>query len=464
MARIENIEEANIKLSPGKKIGYAIGDFGNNFSWSFISSFLLYFWTDCMGIGAGIAGTIMGVSRIWDAINDPIIGRASDMTKSKHGRYRPWIIWFTIPLAVCNVLCFTNWGFTSDTVKVVYAFVTFFTLVLLYTCVNVPYSAMEASVTLDAKERGSLATYRLFFAYMAATIIGYGSQYFIGAFGGENASKGYMLTAIMYSCIMVVAHIICFKNTHEVVMVAHEKVSVKENFKALKGNVPVIILSAGFLVYGLFYYGRSAVTLYYFTYNGNNALAYATYSLINLVFSVVGIVCLGTFSKKLKNKATVPMIGFLVVGIVTIAHYWLDPSTPGGLTIIYVLTAVIGFFMGMTTTMIYGMVPDTTEYTQLKYGIRASGFISAFVNFFLKVGMAIGTTGVGLIMAATGFIANQAQNAATLNGINIMFSLLPGILSIVTAILMKFYPIDQKTYDDILVQLQAKEEAEHKEA
>ena len=453
-----NIEQAHIKLSPAKKAGFAIGDFGNNFSWSFVSSFLLYFWTDCIGLGAGIASSIIGVSRIWDAINDPIIGRAADMTKSKHGRYRPWVIWFTIPLAVINILCFTDFGFQSQIAKAVYCAVTFFILVLVYTCVNVPYSAMEAAVTLDARERGSLATYRLFFAYMAATIIGYCTQHFVIKFGGGNASRGYMFTAIMYSIIMVASHVICFKSTKEVVNVPHEKVSVKQNFAAIKGNWPVIILSAGFLVYGLFYYGRSAVTLYYFTYNGGNALAYATYSLINLVSSVVGIICLGTFSKKLKNKATVPMVGFLVAGVITFAHYFIDPTTSAGLILIYVLTFVIGFFMGMTTTMIYGMVPDTTEWTQLKYGIRASGFISAFVNFFLKIGMAIGVTGVGLLMAATGYIANQTQNGATLNAINLMFSIVPGVLSIVTAILMKFYPIDQKTYDGVLKELAEKGE------
>ncbi|QDW75442.1 MFS transporter [Lachnospiraceae bacterium KGMB03038] len=458
MSKVYNVDEANIKLTPLQKCGYAIGDFGNNFSWSFISAFLMYFWTDSLGIAAGTAGIIIGASRIWDAINDPIVGRWSDHTKSKWGRYRPWILFASLPLAVLNILCFTDFGIESAVGKIAYATATFFILVFVYTCVNVPYSAMEAAVTLDARERGSLATYRLFFAYTASAIISYGTQRFVILFGGGDDSKGYFMTAVMFSVIMVVCHMICFKNTKEVVNTPHEDVSYRESFKCLKGNWPVIILSAGFLIYGLFYYGRSSVALYYFTYNADNALAYSTYSLINLVSSMVGILILGSITSKLKNKAIVPMVGFLVSGILTFVIYFIDPTTTGGMMVVYLTTAVVGLFMGASTTMIYGMVPDTTEYTQLYYGVRASGFISAIVNFFMKVGMAVGVTGAGSVLSAMGYIAGIEQSASVLNGINLIFTVIPGILSIVTAVMLKFYPIDHATYEDILEKLKAQEE------
>jgi GPH family glycoside/pentoside/hexuronide:cation symporter len=457
MAKVYNVDEANVKLSPLQKCGYAIGDFGNNFSWSFVSAFLMYFWTDSLGIAAGTAGTIIGLSRIWDAINDPLVGRWSDRTKSKWGRYRPWMLFASIPLAILNVLCFTDIGISSSTGKIIYAFVTFFLLVFVYTCVNVPYSAMEAAVTLDARERGSLATYRLFFAYVAAVIISYGTQRFVIWFGNGDSSKGYFYTALAFSILMVICHMICVRSTKEIVNSPYEDVSYIESFKALKGNMPVIILSAGFLIYGLFYYGRSAVALYYFTYNANNALAYATYALINLGSSMVGILLLGTFSAKLKNKATVPMIGFLITGILTIVIFFVNPVTSGGMMTIYITTAIMGVCMGMATTMIYGMVPDTTEYTQYHYGMRASGFISAIVNFFLKVGMAIGVAGAGVIMDSMGYVAGAAQPSEVLNGINMIFTIVPGVLAIITAVMLKFYPIDHQTYEDILEKLKAQE-------
>lgn len=457
MAKLYDVDGANIKLSPLQKCGYAIGDFGNNFSWSFVSAFLMYFWTDSLGIAAGTAGAIIGVSRIWDAINDPLVGRWSDRTKSKWGRYRPWMLFASIPLAVLNVLCFTDFGIQSNTGRAIYATATFFILVFIYTCVNVPYSAMEAAVTLDARERGSLATYRLFFAYVAAAIISYGTQRFVMLFGNGDDSKGYFYTALVFSIVMVICHMVCVKSTKEVVDSPHEDIPYTESFKALKGNMPVIILSAGFLIYGLFNYGRSAVALYYFTYNADNALGYATYSLINLGSSMVGILLLGTFSAKLKNKATVPMVGFFVTGILTIAIYFVNPASSGGLMIIYIMTAIMGVCLGMATTMIYGMVPDTTEYTQYHYGMRASGFISAVVNFFLKVGMAIGVAGAGVIMSAMGYVAGTAQSPNVLTGINLIFTLVPGILAIITAVMLKFYPLDHATYEEILEKLKAQE-------
>lgn len=457
MAKLYDVDGANIKLSPLQKCGYAIGDFGNNFSWSFVSAFLMYFWTDSLGIAAGTAGAIIGVSRIWDAINDPLVGRWSDRTKSKWGRYRPWMLFASIPLAVLNVLCFTDFGIQSNTGRAIYATATFFILVFIYTCVNVPYSAMEAAVTLDARERGSLATYRLFFAYVAAAIISYGTQRFVMWFGNGDDSKGYFYTALVFSIVMVICHMVCVRSTKEVVDSPHEDIPYTESFKALKGNMPVIILSAGFLIYGLFNYGRSAVALYYFTYNADNALGYATYSLINLGSSMVGILLLGTFSAKLKNKATVPMVGFFVTGILTIAIYFVNPASSGGLMIIYIMTAIMGVCLGMATTMIYGMVPDTTEYTQYHYGMRASGFISAVVNFFLKVGMAIGVAGAGVIMSAMGYVAGTAQSPNVLTGINLIFTLVPGILAIITAVMLKFYPLDHATYEEILEKLKAQE-------
>ena len=450
-SKISNIDEANKKLTFKEKSAYAIGDFGNNFSWTFISNFLLYFWTDVLGIGAGIAGTIMGVSRIWDAINDPIIGKMSDNTKSKWGRYRPWIIWFTIPLAINNVICFTDFGIQNPTVRAVVAFASFFLLVLLYTCVNVPYSAMQASLTLDSKERGSVATFRLFFAYTAALIIAYGTQRFVAALGGGNSGKGFMMIAIIYSIVMIIAHVLCFKGTKEVVMAPVENVPMKESFKSLKGNWPFIILCAGFLVYGLFGYGRSAVALYYFQYKAGNALYYATYSLLYMGCSMVGIFCTPFIAKHFKNKATVVMLGYGITGVCAIAQFFVDPTV--SIIPIYVLNAILGIGCGCGTTMIYGMVPDTTEYTQHKYGLRASGFISAVVNFFLKVGMAIGTSLSGIILASLGYIAGAEQSATVLNGMTALFTLIPGILALCCCFLLKFYKLDSDSYNKILDEL-----------
>lgn len=447
---IKNVEQANIILSPGRKALYALGDVGNNFSWTFISSFLMFFWTDIMGVGAAIAGTIMMLSRVWDAINDPLIGRAADRTKSKWGRYRPWIIRFTVPLAIINILCFTNMPIEDATGKAIYACVTFFILVLVYTCVNVPYSAMTASLTLNARDRGTLSSVRLFFAYGTALFITVFTLPLVNGFGGGDTASGFFKVAIMYSCIMIVLHVICFKGTKEVVEYPHENISLKECFKALKGNKPVWILAFAFMVYGLFNYGRSATSLYYFSYVAGDPMLYSTYSLFNVGITMFGIFLTPFIARKFKNKATVPIIGYAMFGIGCISQFFVDPTTSAGLGILYGTTALMAVGGGFGVAMIYGMVPDTTEYTQHKYGLRAAGFISAIVNFFLKVGMAIGVSLTGWLMGALGYVANQAQNPAVLQGITFMFALLPGIMALVCVLMLRAYKLDNKTHENII--------------
>ena len=452
MATIKNVDAAKVKLSPGKKICYALGDVGNNFSWSFVSSYLMNFWTDVFGISAGAAGSIMFLSRFWDAANDPLVGKWSDQTKSKWGSYRPWVLFGSLPLGIITVLTFTSFPIQSAGGRLAYGFITFFILVFVYTCVNVPYSAMQAALTLDSQERASVASFRLFFAFATSLLISNMTLRFVGWFGQGDRQRGFMFTAILYACIMFVLHMVCFKNTREVVETKVEKIPYRTAFKCLKGNWPVIILAFAFLTYGFFNYGRSAVALYYFTYNAGNEMIFATYALFNMGGSMLGTLLMPQISKRLKNKASVPMIGWSVGGILLIGMYFLNPTTQIPLLFVMQLFCSIGF--GMSASMIYGMVPDTTEYTQLKYGLRASGFISAMVNFALKIGMAFGTAGVGWIMDACGYVPNQQQTPLVSNGINMMFTMVPGILALVAVLLLKFYKLDKNTYNQVVSDLQ----------
>jgi GPH family glycoside/pentoside/hexuronide:cation symporter/probable glucitol transport protein GutA len=250
-----------------------------------------------------------------------------------------------------------------------------------------------------------------------------------------------------------VLHLISFKSTKEVVEVEVEKVSYKESFKTLKGNAPVLILSFAFLVYGFFNYGRSAIALYYFTYNAGNRMLFATYSLFNMGGQMCGALLMPFIAKRFRNKAHVPMVGWGLGGILLIGMFmFVNPNTNIELLFGLQLLCSIGF--GVSASMVYGMVPDTTEYTQYKYGIRASGFISAVVNFFLKVGMALGTAGVGWIMAAYGYVPNQAQTSSVLSCINVMFTLAPGLLALSAVFLLKFYKLDRSAYNNVLKELQ----------
>lgn len=435
---------------------YAFGDFGYNFVWTLVSSFLLYFWTDCMGIAAGIAGTIMLLSRVWDAINDPIVGKWADNTKSKHGQYRPWILYAAIPLCLINILCFTSIPIESEVGKIIWAFSTFFVAVLISTMFYIPYTAMLSNLTLDAQERTQSTSYRLMCAYAAAILITRYTGKLVNFFGNGNSAKGYFFTAIAYSVLGFVCWMVTFFNTKEIVQQKVEHVSYRESMKMLAKNKYVWILAMAFVSYGLFNYGRGATAVYYFRYVAGDANKYGTYGLVHYGMSFVGAAIMPKIAAKAKNKGSVPRFAYLMMAILLIAQFFFDPSTSTGLTILLILQAVISVGHGMSSSMLYGMVPDVVDYTQYIHKTRASGFISAVINFMLKMGMAFGAASVGWALAATGYVAGVEQSATTITGLKGLFALMPGLFCLLAFIFLSLYKLDRKTHQDMLTELDLK--------
>lgn len=442
------------KLPFSRKLAYCCGDFGSHFSWTFVGSFLMYFWTDVLGVTAAFAGTIMLVSRFWDAVNDPIVGTWADRTNTKWGRYRPWMF-ATIPLAVINVLCFTVFPIQSQAGKNWYGLITFFILVFVFTCMNIPYSAMQSVLTLNTDERSSVAGMRLVGAYIGMLLVNNMTLRLVGAFGGGDQARGFMVTAIVYSIIMIPFHLTCFAGTKELVKPTPkekaEKVPMSESFKALKGNAPVWILSFGFLTYGLYNHGRGTVAMYYFTYNAGNTALFATYSLFNVGALLLGALIMPRIAHRVSNKAHAARAGYAVAGVTLLVMGFLDTS--GGIGLFFALQAIASVAQGMATSCIYGMIPDCTEYTQHRYGLRAAGFISSLTSFAMKTGMGIGTASVGWVLAATGYVAGQQQNPASLSAINGIFTFVPAAFAIVIAILLCFYKIDRDSYNRMVKEM-----------
>lgn len=456
------LNEAMQPLPMKRKVAYAIGDFANNFSWTFVSAYLMYFWTDVLGVTAAFAGTIMLVSRFWDAVNDPIIGTLADRTRTRWGCYRPWILFSALPLAVINVLIFTAFPIRTQAGKNAYAFVTFFVLVLIFTCVNIPYTAMQASTTLNTTERSKQASFRLIGAYVGMLFVSNMTLRFVNWLGKGDDAKGFMSTAVLYSFIMVPCLVLCFLGTREVCTpISAEKTPMKDSIKALKGNAPVMILAYGFLVYGLYSYGRSAVAMYYFTYNAGNKLLFANYSLFNYGGCLLGTILMPKLVVHFKNKASVARLGYSVVTVLLICMgLFIDPTKISNIRILYVMQLVTSTAQGMAVSSLYGMMPDTTEYTQYKYGIRASGFISSMTSFAMKLGMGIGTAGVGWALAWFGYKAGAAQLTSALGCINAIFTFVPAGFALIAVILLGFYKLDKESYNKMVHELGLDKKAE----
>lgn len=224
-------QNKNGKVPLISKIAYGFGDVGCNFSWMFVSNFLMIFYTDVFGISMAAVSALMLFSRFWDAINDPIVGGLTDKTNTKWGRYRPWLLIAAPITAILLMLTFWAHPDWSDTAKVLYMVITYCLLVLGYTCVNIPYGTLCGAMTQDIDERAKINTSRSVAAMIAIGIINIITVPLIAKLGKHSTANGYLFVAVIYGCIFAACHFFCFAKTREAVTTPEkEKISVKGSY------------------------------------------------------------------------------------------------------------------------------------------------------------------------------------------------------------------------------------------
>ena len=457
MKETESIQtvDTNIKILFWKAACFGLGDFGNNFVWTFVGSYLMIFYTDVFGIPMAAVSLLMLIARAWDAINDPIIGGLSDRTRTRWGRYRPWVLLMSFPTAIITVLTFWAHPDWSNTSKIVYMYVTYALLVFCYTGVNIPYSAMTSVLTQNTDERAKLSTMRITLANISIAGIGIIVIPMVSALGKGDAAMGYRLTAVIFVLIFMCCSAVVFATQKEVVPppVKH-KYPLRVQFKSMLANRPFLIAFCGQLLWGFFIHGRGSMYTYYFKYVQGDAGLMSLYNLVGLVPLVAGCYLFKAWYNVDGNKGRVTAYGCIGAGIAMILMRFTSPI--GSPVLFYALCAISKFFEGVLASGIYGVIPDTVEYGQLKTGVRNDGFLSAFISLGNKFGIALGSAGVAAILAVLGFQANVTQTPLVSGTINNFFTVIPGILSVLCGIVFLFYKIDRKTFNDILSKLNDK--------
>lgn len=446
-------KDTNIKVPLISKIAYGMGDVGCNFSWMFVGNFLMIFYTDVFGISMSAVAALMLFSRFWDALNDPIVGAFSDKTHSRWGRYRPWLL-IAAPLTAV-ILMISFWAHPDWTpkAKIIYMAVTYCVLVLGYTCVNIPYGTLCGAMTQNIEERAKINTFRSVSAMIAIGIINIITVPLIAALGGGNEQRGYLLTAVIYGAIFAACHLFCFAKTKEAVEVPEkQKISLKTQLSAVMKNRPYLIAVAGQFLFGVTLYGRNADALYYFTYVEGNKALFSTYSLCTIIPSIIGAACFPPLFKLTNNKGRAASIFALLTGISMFVMYFFSVgSSP---VPFYVCSCLAQFFFSGFNTAIYAIIPDCVEYGEWKTGLRNDGFQYAFISLGNKVGMAIGTSVLAAVLGACGYAANVQQNETVLAVMKHSFTTIPGVLWIVTAIVLFFYRLNRRAYNTIVKEIQ----------
>jgi glycoside/pentoside/hexuronide:cation symporter, GPH family len=431
----------NTKLSVKEKIGYGLGDTASHFVWDMVGFWILIFYTDTFGISAAAAGTIMLIARFWDMISDPLMGIIADRTNTRWGKFRPYLLWMALPYSVIAVLTFTtpNLGPTG---KVIYAGITYMLLMTVYTAINLPYSSLGAVMTSNSYERAGLNSYRFIFAFAGQFIVTGTALFLANYFGKGNTAQGYQYTLILFAAISFILFMITFKTTKErVPPPIGQQNNIKEDLKNLFRNRPWVILFFVGIVSFIMFALQNLSIAYYFKYYIGQEQSVQLFNVIGTVALILGI----PFSKPLAQrfgKRNVFIASSLLSGLFFILLY--IPGTEN-LYAVYILNILAKFTYAPAVPLLWTMLADTADFSEWKFGRRATGLVFSAATFAQKAGWGIGGALAGWMLALFRFVPNVEQTATSLNGIKLMISVVPGMLYMSCAILLYFYAIDQKT-------------------
>ncbi len=456
------------KLRITEKISYGFGDFASVLYWQTFMAYLTIFYTDVFGLSALAVAGMLGLSRSLDALFDPVMGMVADRTNTRWGKFRPYLLWFCVPMAILGVLTFTTPNF-SDSGKLIWAIITYNALMLVYTAINIPYTAMLGVMSANPNERTTLSSVKFIFAFAAGMVISATLLPLAKTLGGGSEQRGWQMAFIIVGVVVIASFLIVFFNTKERVQPPKaQKTSVGRDLKDLFTNVPWLILLATTITFILFVAVRSSVSAHYFKYYvGAQTVAFPfmggakTYSYEWLVSvfntsgqfaSLAGVFLVPFYAKAVGRK--VAFISLFVVAILSTASYYLfDPSQVWLILGINLIGSATG---GPLSALIWAMYADTADYGEWKSGRRATGLIFSASIFSQKEGWAIGAAVSMGLMSIVGFKANVEQNADTLQGLKLLMSLLPAVFGVLSIIIVLFYPLNEKKTAEIGADLKAR--------
>jgi GPH family glycoside/pentoside/hexuronide:cation symporter len=453
------MSEKNGILEPIKlkeKVGYGLGDMGFNFYWANISAFLLIFYTDTFGIPAAAAGTMMLVSKIVDAFFDPFMGALADRTKSKYGKFRPYLLYAGLPMAATGVLAYTipNFGVEG---KLIWAYCTFTLMMLCYSVLNIPYSALSGVITANSQDRTTLISFRFIAAFTGTIIVNYLTLDLVKWLGGTNVSLGWQLTMGLYGIIAALMFIIVFLTTKERILPpAKQNSSVISDVKDLVHNRPWLVLFSLALIIMVTITMRSGASIYYMKYYASrpDMIKYflTTYGIALAVGAAITPVLTRFFDKK---RLMIYLMS--ITGILSICFFFIPKDA---IWLMFTINILIGLALGPKSPLAFSMYADTADYTEWKTGRRATGMTFSAANFSQKLGGALASFIIGMVLATLGYVANEAQSDASQMGIVLIISVIPGIIALLAAYTMRYYELDNVFLEKVQLELKVRKENE----
>lgn len=471
------------KAGLSEKIGYGFGDMSSSMFWKIFSYYLPFFYSNIFGLSLAHAGTLVLVTKLYDAVSDPVMGLIADRTNTRWGKYRPYLLWIAIPFAVAGVLAFFTPQTDNYTFKHVYAYVTYILMMTVYTAINVPYGAMLGVMTDDSREKSVFSSFRMFFAFIGS-FIAMGSfepllklrQSIVGTLPAEwtladSTPADWTIAVSVIGIVCAVLFILSFVMTRERVTEAEmakepvkensnetAKTSVAEDLKALVANGPWWMLLGGGIAILLFNCVRGGAAAYYFAdVLGTNAIfTLALFLTVGEISQLVGVVVTVPVSEKIGKKATFLLV-LVAVTVLSIIVAFL-PETPAGMWALLVSQILICIAIGINSPLLWSMFADVADYSELKNGRASTGLIFSSSSMAQKFGAAFGSAIVLWVLMAFGYdnAKGAVQTPEALATIKALISWIPAIGSAAGIAIMLGYPLTDKKMSEIHQELSKK--------
>lgn len=445
-------------------IGYALGDMASNLFFVTFNIFLIYYYVDVWAIPAAAISTMMLLTRLWDAVNDPLMGLIADRTNTRWGKFRPYLLWGAIPYGLCGYLMFAGPDL-GDAGKLVYAYATYTLMLMAYTVINVPYSSMLGVISPHSRTRGVASSFRFVGAFGGGFLVSLLARPLVKTLGGDNEVLGFQYTIGIFAIASVLMFWLCFATTRERVKPPpSQKTDVAAELGELVRNRPWIMLLVATIFSTTFMALRQGSTLFYFKYvvgDDGTPIMFGTFDRSTVFLSsgmlaqVLGTACLGLVVRRVDKKKLAAVLSWLT-GL-SFAGFFLLPTDQYWLLV--GVNAIGTFCMGPTSALTWAMYGDVADYGEWKFGRRSTALVYSASLFSIKTGIMIGGSMVPIFLGLFGFVRNAEQTATSILGITLAFTLAPGLFAILKGVAIWIYPLDQKRVDEIEKDLAARRAA-----
>jgi len=436
------------KLPLREKLAFGFAGLGQNIIYNFVATFLMIFYTDHLGLLPVTVGVLMLVSKVWDAVNDPIMGSIVDRTHTKHGKLRPWLFWVPIPMIITTILLFYAPSFDYG-MKVLYAYITFILWDMVFTVSDVPYWGLSAAMTRNPKERLSLVTMARILCNLGMAVSIILPPLMFAMFPDQKS--GYFWTTVILVTIGGMLFYLASIGTKERVRDTEPPESFFKNLGLLLKNKPLLALQSSRML-GAFRMVLGIAGTYFAKYNMGDE---AYFSLLGgiLIASMIAAMFITPFFTKRYSKKTMYNASLLLGAFSHLAMFFIGY---GNLVIVFGLLFLCGMSLGMNDVITYTMVGDSVDYLQWKTNRRTEGLCFSLHTFTTKLQSAIGSFWIGIVLTYVGFVENTAQSALALTGIFSLISVFPAIAAVLSILPMFFYDLTEKKHEAILIEIEAR--------